>query len=278
MFQRNVKKIPSDGEQKSQALSAHKKGVKKSLKERLMPSNLKLFTDTLLELGLLLAEIFKIVMSCLLSIFVPQYCAADPTSSDPSLQQSHACSPQENVTNLTSFNKFVLAWNFVTLFIVLVHYRFVWERERFLITFLDEDNKVPEDNLAQVWKDFPNLFQQFNFFNSRMLLTALLGVVFMTVNIIVSGVLVFRDYFYNYSTATVFFTNILVIGGYTWDDLFASLQGRNAAVPTAVSCVHFVPFAFNQVDRAAAAVTEASLSGPSGQASATTTDTAAMST
>jgi len=158
-------------------------------------------------------------------------------------------------------------------FVILIHYRFVWERERFLITFLDEDNKVPEDNLHQVWKDFPNLFQKFSFLNSRMLLTALLGVIFMFVNIIVSGVLVFRDFYYNYSTATVFFTNIMVIGGYTWDDLFAALQGR-AQVNTAVSCVHFVPFAFNQVDRAAATVTEQSLSGPSAQAS----ETAAQST
>jgi len=249
-----------------------KKEMKKSLKDRLLPSNLKLLMDTLVDGGLLLVELFKIIMSCLLAIFVPQYCPGDPNSSDPSMQQSHVCSTQENVTNLTSFNKFVVAWNFVTLFIIIVHYRFVWVRERFLIVFLDEDNKVPEENLQQVWKDFPNLHTKFKFLNSRMLLTALLGVVFMSVNIVVSGILVFRDFFYNYTTATVFFTNIIVIGGYTWNDLFAALSGR-AEMSTALSCVHFVPFAFNQVDRGAAAITEQSLSGPSSQSPSDTAAT-----
>ena len=46
---------------------------------------------------------FKAVMASLLVIFVPQQC------------DQHVCSVTENVSNLTDFNSFVLAFNFFTL-------------------------------------------------------------------------------------------------------------------------------------------------------------------
>jgi hypothetical protein len=93
--------------------------------------------------------LFKTALATLLSLFVPQKCGADPENGFP---EEHSCTISENMgleSPLTTFEKFVLVFNFVTLGLTLVHLVIIYFRERMMIDYLDADPKQADDALPQ---------------------------------------------------------------------------------------------------------------------------------
>ena len=70
-----------------------------------------------------LAEAYKVLMACLLSVFVPQLCPETGTT----------CTLKENFSDLTPYNVFVLLFNFWSLSSFLYLYYMQKKREAYII-------------------------------------------------------------------------------------------------------------------------------------------------
>lgn len=193
----------------------------------------------------LIIELFKVTMACLLSLFVPQQCP--PTDSNPS---SHECEMKENFTDLTSFNKFVLAWNFITLGALVLNYFVIYKRENFLVDKLEADPKFSRVNLPEVFKhtkgQYERIEMRLKFYNQWLFGTSVVVIIFMIVNVIVSGVLIFRDYYYGYKSVTVFLTNLALVAQLIKKNFENGYEGVFNSL--ALSCIELEPQSFNTID------------------------------
>eukprot|EP00743_Colponemidia_sp_Colp-15_P001152 GILK01001265.1.p1 GENE.GILK01001265.1~~GILK01001265.1.p1 ORF type:complete len:264 (+),score=34.23 GILK01001265.1:176-967(+) len=141
---------------------------------------------------------FGLVMATLLSIFVPQNCGVT------------TCTFEENLTDLTDFNKFVLGWNFATLGVLMFYAWRSARREAWMIEFLDEDHNVAHNNLQRQLEAYPEIREGLRQRNLEVFVIAVFSLVILFVNIGVSIGLV-AEYYDGFRTVTVFITNVLVV-------------------------------------------------------------------
>lgn len=154
-------------------------------------------------------ESFKVVMASMLVVFVPQLCHDDETlKTNP-----HLCTTRENVMNITDWNTFVLAWNLLTVGLMVGLYVVENRREFWLIRMLDADKTKPDTAIQEVLAEHPALRRRLFVWNRAMFWTYALTAAFFAVNAVLSGVLIFNDYYLDVRSATVYITNILLLGG-----------------------------------------------------------------
>lgn len=172
-------------------------------------------------------ESFKVVMACMLVVFVPQLCHDDEVRKTG----PHICSTRENVMYITDWNAFVLAWNLLTVGMMLALYAAENRREFWLIRMLDADKTKPDTAIQEVLAQYPDLRRQLFVWNRAMFWTYAITSGFFVVNAILSGVLIFNDYFLDVRSATVYVTNILLLGGkmYTGTTLAFSAKQKEIA-------------------------------------------------
>eukprot|EP00823_Brevimastigomonas_motovehiculus_P008234 TRINITY_DN7509_c0_g1_i1.p1 TRINITY_DN7509_c0_g1~~TRINITY_DN7509_c0_g1_i1.p1 ORF type:complete len:383 (-),score=69.51 TRINITY_DN7509_c0_g1_i1:385-1533(-) len=190
----------------------------------------------------MLFDFYRFVMACLLGIFVPQDC----TENSP--EYPHTCSLSENMaSDMTTFNKWVIYINFISLGIVFIHYLVVYKREMWMIEYLDVSEDEPMTNLPSVVPQFPEIGADLENYNLFLFITATTSVVINVLNAIMSGYLVFHDYYDGFRTATVYVTQLML--------LITVLKGalRSAWVSMrrnlAISCVQTEFASFNVIDQ-----------------------------
>ena len=158
--------------------------------------------DLMQKIGILptvFIELYKVVVSSLLILFVPQKCG------------DHVCSINENFVTESHLYTSGLTINFITLFSFLVFYCVEVKRENRLISYLEVNNKIASDNesvgkallmLPKEKKDnIISIDKKYQIISGISLLLFLL-------NSIISGVVVYEYYLDNQTTST-FITNIL---------------------------------------------------------------------
>ena len=156
------------------------------------------------------SDCFKAVMASLLVIFVPQQC------------EEHICSVTENVSNLTDFNSFVLAFNFFTLAMFAVLYYVELKREQWLIVKFDHSDKEDDFNLKtlQQLACHDALFQKLDALNQRYFKIYFhLRFVFV-LNFLFSMILIYAFYFLDYKSITVLLTNVALC----WNKIQKGIQ------------------------------------------------------
>jgi hypothetical protein len=235
----------------------------KELRALAPDSNLVQLVVGTLQLGI---DFFKVAMSSLLSIFTPQACPLlDPPSTPPICYAvatgpvtatndqwadfnvtTHDCDINENFTNLTDFNKFVLGWNFITLGVMIGHYVLTWRRERFIINKLEISNTDSRIHLKDIIRNYPHIEERLSWYNKHVFALSVFGMVCQFVNVVTSAVLVFRDYYAGFRAVTSFITSVLITATVmqraaenTWIGLKHKL---------AYSCVAFEPVSYNTID------------------------------
>lgn len=161
---------------------------------------------------IMIIELFKMSMACLLSIFVPQNC------------NGNICSTEENFKDLTSFNIGVIAFNFVTLFIFILAYVYEYKREIWMITNLDNDNTIPDNSLEEKIKSHPEVKRELELTNKIYIGFQLILAIFIISNFVLSSVLVFHYYYYDYKTITTMITNLLLVYGKITENLGMSIK------------------------------------------------------
>lgn len=147
---------------------------------------------------LFLIEIFKVAMASFLSMSVIQNCNGE------------VCSYNENLKRRTKYGEFVVGVNALNIICFAILYFYEFNREMFLIEYLDINKKQGDYHLPNVINHYPAIkakLIRYNrmYYNSTKCLLLLTGI-----NWITSGILVFKS-FYSFKTITSYLTNILLI-------------------------------------------------------------------
>jgi len=157
------------------------------------------FQQKIAFIPLVAIELYRVLVSSLLVLFVPQKC------------NDHVCSLSENMIWENHLYNAGLIVNFITLFSFLTLYYCEVKRENRLITYLDVNKNVPCDNdsVGKVLEMLP-LEKR----NNILLLdkwyqrTSYASIFLFMFNTILSGFVVF-DYYLDNQTTSTYITNIL---------------------------------------------------------------------
>lgn len=180
------------------------------------------------------SESFKIIMATLLSIFVPQSC------------NDHLCTMEENFTNLIPYNKFVIAFNFTTLFYFIVLYYYELKREHWMIKHLEYDKTKNEYNLHNYKDTYPKIIGELEIYNKKYAgIYYYLTYIYVS-NIIFSAILLFYYYYLDYRTATTFITNVILCWTKVMKGYSLSVQSRDENI--AISYYNIKYISFNEID------------------------------
>lgn len=144
-------------------------------------------------------ELYKVIISSMLILFVPQKC------------DDHVCSYSENFISDNNVYTSSLAFNFITLFTFLILYIVEVKRENKLISYLEVNKLKPTDNnnvgvaLNRLSVSRKNAILQLDRLYQYVGKTA---IVMFTTNTILSGIVIYNYYLDN-QTTTTYVTNIL---------------------------------------------------------------------
>jgi|694.fasta_scaffold144974_2 hypothetical protein len=183
---------------------------------------------------LMLFEIFKILMACLLSVLVPQNC------------DGHVCSTIENLTDLDKFNTIVVVYNFITVGIFFSSYIFEMNREYWIIQTFDHNNTIPGNNLKQIIKKYPKIEKRLKSINNCYYIFSILLYFFIISNFILSGILVF-SYYYNYQTVIVMLSDLALVSNKVHNQFMAARKCRKNNM--AMSAYMNTNLVFNVLDK-----------------------------
>jgi hypothetical protein len=159
-----------------------------------------------------IVELFKINQACSLAIFVPQKCHF--RDSDCNIYYdlpTHTCSIKENMNCLTSYNYFVLYFNYFTIVSFLILYFIEIKREIWLMDHFNYDENLNNNIIEKERVENNKLFNKLINCNRIYFYSyIIISLIFIT-NFIVSGILVLLlNYFNNFSSITIFITSILL--------------------------------------------------------------------
>jgi len=147
---------------------------------------------------LFLVEIFKVTMASFLSMSVIQNC------------EGFVCSYAENIHRNSIYGDFVVGINILNILSFAILYFFEFNREMFLIEFLDIDKRVGDYHLPNVLDRYSLIKQKLIKYNSIYYNCTRVLLLLTSINWITSGILVFKS-FYSFKTITSYLTNILLI-------------------------------------------------------------------
>jgi hypothetical protein len=170
---------------------------------------------------LMTLDSYRIVIGSFYSVFVPQICPDKPShifngTNYYGHQNSteigyHACTLEDNVTDLSDFNKFVLACNAFTAFLMLIAFIIEFRRENWIINHLDVDHSKPDSNLRTEIEAYSKMKNSIQRKNIRYLVVFTSVGIVSLINCAVSAALM-AFYFDGLKTVTTFLTNTLLIG------------------------------------------------------------------
>ena len=184
--------------------------IAKQSKEDQDFKNLLKNQDSKQKLNMMLSytmELYKCLMSSLLTVFVPQSCG------------DKICSISENFSRGTVFGYFTLSFNFFSLLVFLILYFNEAKREFRLIHYLDVNHTKPRDNnaveqsllfLSNYRKDNLVVLDKYYMYSGFISL----GV--FVFNLIFSIIFISTNYL-DSQTITVFLTNIIFMGSKLYD-------------------------------------------------------------
>jgi hypothetical protein len=175
-------------------------------------------------------------MATMLSIFVPQKC-----------DENNECSLSDNLDDLTDYNTFVLAFNFITLGIFVFEYSWEYYREHWMIEYLDVEPKKSNINLKEEIQNYPDFMKKLIDINKRYKRLTEIVVGFAIANFVFSAVLVLHYYYLDYRTITVLLSNLLLVV----DKLYNSwgIAHKSHGEILAYSAYMKTPVLFNTIDQ-----------------------------
>ena len=190
--------------------------------------------ELIISWGTTLLDSYKILVACLLSVFVPQYCPDNGT-----------CTLSENFSNLTIYNAFVLAFNFLTLALFVNLYYLQARRETYFITHLDSDSDQAFNSLQTNLKAYPHIFGRVQDHNAKFFLAAKITTITFYLNVFFSAILVCYFYYNGMRTVTTLLANVLLACGKLYA-IWDMLKSKKHVL--ALSALRSYPVSYNVID------------------------------
>jgi hypothetical protein len=148
-----------------------------------------------------LLELYRVMISSFLILFVPQLC------------DDHVCSYDENMTLGNELYSAGLFFNFITMLSFLIMYFFEIKRENRLITYLEVNKNVPCDNdsVQKLLESLPEAKRN-NIWTLDLCYqrAGYISIGCFVANSVLSGFVVY-NYYLDTQTTTTFVTNIVVM-------------------------------------------------------------------
>lgn len=189
-------------------------------------------------------EFVKISMATLLSIFVPQYCADTETT----------CTLQQNFQDLSLFNEFVIAWNFITLGLFLWLTYLQNKREAYFISHLEEAQHLPYNSFDENLKSYPKIRNRVKHFNESLDHLTTATILFFTCNVLFSACLIYIYFYDGFRSITTLLANVLLVTSRLYSLVETCKQCRsvsnNSSKELALSTIKSIPKSYNDVDDA----------------------------
>jgi hypothetical protein len=146
---------------------------------------MKITTDTKQRIKTCFAfglEFYKILMGTFLVTFVPQKC------------DDRVCSITENINNTELYHYMGNISNLVTFIVVLGFYILEMNRENWSITYLDINPSLPNNNLDREIEYYPVIKKKMHKLNLWYLRMIYLCIIFLSVNSVISCIIIGNDY------------------------------------------------------------------------------------
>jgi FtsH-binding integral membrane protein len=144
-------------------------------------------------------ELYRMLVSSLLILFIPQNC------------NGHLCSLKENLVWQDNGYNVSLTFNFITLFAFVILYGVEIVRENRMISYLEVNPETPRDNksVASILENLPEKYHK-EIYSADYIYqkTSCACLLVFIINTILSGITVYR-YNYGNQTTTTFITNVL---------------------------------------------------------------------
>jgi hypothetical protein len=154
-----------------------------------------------------LFQLYRVVVSSFLILFVPQKCDND------------LCSYSDNLESDNNTYTFGLAMNFFTMLIFLMLYMVELNREKFLIKYLEVNDNLPYDNesvekaLEKIDSKRKNKLWKLDYYYQNI---GKISIFSFITNSVVSSVIIY-DYYLDNQTTTTLVTNILFMATKIYD-------------------------------------------------------------
>lgn len=147
-----------------------------------------------------LFEIYKIISSCLLVVFVPQECN----------NGQRACSFKDNFQNLDPYNTFALYFNITTSIVFFLYFSIELYRERIYIQLLDINENKSYENYDNEIKKYPRIKKRIDDVNFVFYYFNIFLILIFLINIIISLIVV-TNFYLNDLTIFITITNTILI-------------------------------------------------------------------
>lgn len=182
-------------------------------------------------------ELFKLIMGCMLSVFVPQRCVQRP---------DQICTLEDNVTDLIPYNVFSLSYNGISLIFFILFYTIEFMREKWCITYLDQDSSQSNQQLKNEIVNYPDYFESLLWYNRIYYRMACITLLFAFTNIAFSSYLILYYYYLDYRSITNIITNSLLL----IEKLYASYHISKSSKEDlcAISAYLVLPVVYNTID------------------------------
>lgn len=145
----------------------------------------------------------RISMATLFSIFVPQYCP----------ESYGTCTLQENISNLTPFNEFIIFFNFLSLGFFMRLMYVMNKREVYFISHLEESRDHSYNSFIDNLKPFPKVISRVNNHNHLLKKWTKITLITYILNLIFSCVLIFYYFYDGFRSVTTLLANVLLVSG-----------------------------------------------------------------
>jgi len=195
------------------------------------------------SVGTSIADGIKVAMATLLSIFVPQACG------------DHTCTLQENFSDLTLFNEFVIAWNFISLGIFVYTSIIQNRREAYFISHLDESRDEPYNSFDKNLKPYPKIVSKVKYYNNKLHTWVLTNLIFFSLNILFSCILIFYFFYDGFRSVSTMLANVLLVSSKLYG-LLDTVNRCREAKPLALSTLRQEAVSYNVIDDAYALPTD----------------------
>jgi hypothetical protein len=214
------------------------------------------YFDLFKPYGRLSLEFSKILLGCLLFIFVPQLCEGPDESLELITKQymlnisnnnvKHVCTFQDNFYDVNNFKIFVIFWNFLTLGVFLSNFIIELIREKYIqthfeytITYPVSDIKkvVDRNEKNEIYDKIKNSYNK----KTRYLYYSNYICLFMIItNIIFTSIMIYKYYYDGFRSITGLFSIVILIFQklyYNYDVLQLSLD-NNFIISTSLMKPH----------------------------------------
>jgi hypothetical protein len=189
-------------------------------------------------IGSLMIECFKIFMSSLLLVFVPQYCEDTQTT----------CTFHQNFTDLNNPNKGVLALNFFTLATIIYYYYTEISRQFYFIKHLDCDDNYPDNHLHTILPKYPAEKEVITKLNTSFLKCIQWTLFVFIVNAALSAWVIYYYYYDGFRSVTGLLTNCLLVANKFYSDWGVVKQSTSGDC-VALSTFLNEPLSYNCMDK-----------------------------